>query len=730
MSTDAAERTESTAARSAFRAAVAASVVLHAAIAWPLFEGKFYTYDDLTRFHLPMRLVYSRALAAGLDTAWTPEIYAGFPLQAEAQIGMDHPWHLALYRLLPLPVAFMLELVVSYPLLQLGMYRLLRRWPMGRAAAALGSLQLAFCGSLVLRHVHMNLVATLAHVPWLLWAADHLLRGRSWWAGPAVALLTTSQILIGHPQSVVYGAMIEGTYALVRVAAGARPGRVALLALAKALGVLGGATQLVPLVAEVGNSVRSDVVMSLGISRPEHAWNVAQWFAPYLFRARGYFPEASPALGHYTHEAAIYVGSVAPVLLIWIMTRGRPRRQLAPLIWGMTALAIVGLVLTFIETTPLVELYRRVPVVRLFRVSARYFLLVQFALAVFVAVAFDDLVAPRSSRPARLGPLAIPTALAIASAAGAWLRAITDHPDDLRLLAPMEQAALGIGLAVLAWLFVAAAARGARGMAAAVVILTAADLGGYGLSFLRAFPVTTYDAFVSALPRPPSANAGYRIRMSGLPIERATDVMVLAGQRLADGYAGLIPRRTLDLDTLPGARLAGVGWTLELGLGSDRRVRWTPVPAPLPRARLLARAVPSDDPAADLARIDTETVGLVPGPIELDGGSPGTATIERDDPGRITVATDAPARRLLVVAERFHDGWTAAVDDEPAAPLRVYGEFLGIVVEAGRHRVVLRFEPMANRVGRLATFAALGLLGAWTIAAGWLGRRSSASVTR
>ncbi|GIW86548.1 MAG: hypothetical protein KatS3mg108_0872 [Isosphaeraceae bacterium] len=710
----------------AFGAAVGASVVLHLALAWPLFTGEIYTYDDLTRFHLPMRLVYARALAQGHDPAWVPDIYAGFPLQGEAQVGMSHPWHGLLYRLAPLPLAFMLELVVSYPLLQWGMYRLLRLWPLDRGAAAVGSLQFAFCGSLVMRHVHMNMVAALAHVPWLLWAMDHQLRGRRWWAGPLVALLTTSQLLVGHPQSVVYSLMIEGVYVVVLLGSGVKPVGLVGWLVAKVLGLLGGSVQVVPLMVEVGRSVRSEVVMSLGISRPEHGWNVVQWVAPYLFRARGYFPEAAPKLGHYTHEAAIYMGCVAPVMLGLLSARRRFRSECATLVWGMAALVVGGVILTFVEATPLIDLYRKIPVVRLFRVSARYFVLVQFGVAVLVAVGFDGLISGRLSVRGRdWFVMLVPALLGVVGVVGFWLAALGPRPEDLRLLAPMEQAALGVGLLILGAIAVGVAGQGHGWGAVAVVLLMAGDLGGYGLSFVRAFPVERYESFVAKLPHPPAANPGYRIRMGGLPIERATDVMVLAGHWLVDGYAGLIPRRVLDFDTLAAARVAGVGWSLEYGQGADRRVRWTAIGDPLPRARLLTDVVVSDDPAGQWAWIDPKTVAVVPEAIALDGGSPGTATIVRDEPGRIEVEAESAGRQLLVVAERIHEGWRAEVDGEPAAVLPVYGEFMGVVVKPGRHRVALRFDPESYRVGRWVTLGALCVVGIWALGAGYNAWRRS-----
>jgi hypothetical protein len=46
------------------------------------------------------------------------------------------------------------------------------------------------------------------------------------------------------------------------------------------------------------------------------------------------------------------------------------------------------------------------------------------------------------------------------------------------------------------------------------------------------------------------------------------------------------------------------------------------------------------------------------------------------------------------VFESFLDGWTVRVDGGPPRPaIRVYGDFFGCVVEAGRHRAEFTFDP-------------------------------------
>jgi hypothetical protein len=143
----------------------------------------------------------------------------------------------------------------------------------------------------------------------------------------------------------------------------------------------------------------------------------------------------------------------------------------------------------------------------------------------------------------------------------------------------------------------------------------------------------------------------------------------------------------------------------------------------------VAAARRSADPAADAHRVDIAAVAVVDRAVGDLGGAPGTARVAIDRPGRIVVDTWAPARQVLVVTERFHDGWRTRVDGRDVATLRVYGDFLGCVVEPGIHQAALTFEPHSFRAGLRYMWSGLGLTaGAFALiwcspAATWRRRR-------
>ena len=153
----------------------ACSLTLLAPLFGPALAGRVFVYNDLSWFHLPIRHLYQQALQSGDSVLWTPSIFAGLYLHGEGQGGLFHPFHQILYRLLPLGAAFNLELIANYPAAFAGTCWLLRRLRFSWAAALFGAMLFAFSGFNLLHHHHVNMVAIVAHMPWLLAAADVLI---------------------------------------------------------------------------------------------------------------------------------------------------------------------------------------------------------------------------------------------------------------------------------------------------------------------------------------------------------------------------------------------------------------------------------------------------------------------------------------------------------------------------------------------------------------------------
>jgi len=734
--------------RTLFAWSLLAGLVLLAALAGPFFAGQIYTADDLGALHLPTRAFYHQQLARSEPFDWMPQLYSGFYLTGEGQAGMYHPWHLLLYRCLPLRVALCWEWLAAYPLMLLGAWLFLRRW-LGRSDAAMfGSLVFTFSSFNLLHFVHPNAVAIVAHIPWLLWAIDIVLvdpdRRKAAWAQAAIALLTGSQLLLGYPQYVWFSLIAEAAYAgfVLTLAPTARKRLWSRLVIAKGCGLLVGGVQLLPTLDVFSHSARGSVDAAFAAWGSLHPWNLVQLVAPYAFVHR--------VVGQNTHELALYIGAVPLLLIVWLVVRRRRLGSLAPWAVACGGFGILALLLAFGKYAPIYRLQHCLPLVGSFRFPCRYVMLFQLACALLAAIGFVLLVrehrrsigshlAPRdeaTSRGARrllssrdeatsrgagrlLWRLTRIRAVWITTALGAIVALICLLLRGQPWMASVPAIMAGPLLLGTGALLLNLAASGSRAALIGLILLTAADLGVYGLSHAVYPGAMRLEPFVARIETPPDQPPG-RVLASLVRFDerrlRTGNQITLAGWHRADGYTGLEPARQLDYHHLAALRAAGVRWvrrgetTADVeGLVEDDE-RWARVPRPLPRVRMISRVRWSDDPAGDLPRIDPETTALCEVPLVLPEATPGTATLLSDRPGSLHIRCDGSSPQLLVVAESFHPGWKATVDGKPQQALRINGDFLGCLVAPGRHHVRLEFHPDSLRRGWIATWAGLALV--------------------
>jgi hypothetical protein len=105
--------------------------------------------------------------------------------------------------------------------------------------------------------------------------------------------------------------------------------------------------------------------------------------------------------------------------------------------------------------------------------------------------------------------------------------------------------------------------------------------------------------------------------------------------------------------------------------------------------------------------------------------------VEHRSADRVDVRVDKlPAPRLLAFIDNDYPGWSASVDGQPAALVRVNDTFKGVWLESGSHRVRFEFVSSSLRKGvwisLLTLLVCLGLL-AWLHAARRLRRASESS---
>jgi hypothetical protein len=247
----------------------------------------------------------------------------------------------------------------------------------------------------------------------------------------------------------------------------------------------------------------------------------------------------------------------------------------------------------------------------------------------------------------------------------------------------MPAAAPGVAIVAAVTLLVFMAGRRQRWAIAALVVVSAVDLGLWGLTFVYRQPARTIAEMTAAIPpAPPDPADSYGSATDSGPYR--SDLLVMRGYRLTSGYVGLYPATRYPLDSDVARELSGTRWS------------FTPEGVRLPVEGSAAR------------------VRLVGDRLRGEGG--GHARLSVDRPGNLVAEVDAPGRRILAFTERFHAGWSGTIDGRPVQMVRVYGDFLGCMVDGGVHQVRLTFEPRSFVYGSLVSAFGVLLLAGMFIA--------------
>ena len=743
--------------------------------------GVFFVQDVMVQ-NVPFRHFLHEALAAGRLPLWEPAINCGFPLFAEGQVGALYPPNWIGAAVLSPAAAVTASILVHLWLAAAATWLYLRALGCGRAAALTGGIAYGLSGYLVVRAMSPNFIVAAAYLPVLFYLLETgLVRGRPLriaLTGPVLAL----QLLAGHPQAALYGALAAAAYGIVRAWQLQRP--QALLAAALALVGTGvAAVQLLPTYELAQLSMRAGAIdygqfvnMSLPPERllclllPDFFGNSAT--GSYWGRSAGFYIQLCP-----------YVGVLT---LAFALVGVREGRSSTRGFFGL--LAVAGLTLSLGHYTGLFHALHEVPFLRQLRIPTRFLLWWAFAAAVLAGLGVDRLVADR--RPPRgtwwpmwLLGVALVAAAGLANASTLWGTPPALGADAGRLLAryriDLWADLVRAGGALIAVVVLLApplrrlrAAPALTGVAAVVLCWT--ELRDFGAGFNGALPARVYE------DSPPAADAirahaeGWRAQADpGVPLSGSVRLASLVSERDApfdwhsgwaydtssyEAYPQTLRMYTAGLfglaNTLPGWSPLHLKrhWEFASGLPELLKlanagfvVSYAPLTSPavellhegtvrvyrnreaLPRAYVVPEAVVIADARQRLAalragRVDPRRAVILDRPPEAGPEGAGhfaAARITRYEPRRVDVELPGQAG-YLVLADTQAPGWVAFVGGERRDVMLANHVFRAVPVDAGEHRLEFRYEPLAFALGGCISVgaAALWLLGV-TVARRW-----------
>ncbi len=410
--------------------------------------GNAVAYErDTVVFYYPLMVWAAGWLHAGTVPLWAPQLFGGYPIFADGEIGLSYPPVLLALLALPPDRALIALRLLHLSIAALGTFALARAWRLPYAAATLAGVTFALGSFMQAEIHHENIARTAAWLPLALALCERALRatGRARLAWTALGSLVVGlESLSLHTQILVTDLLVLAAYGALRCWMGpiasisrrwwSRP--VALLSVfppVAGLGVAVGGVQLLPLAELARFSPRGGgITYADAASYSLTPYGLVQLIFPFVFR-----DGENHQWGLWTHwESYLYVGLVPLVLAAVAIARVRRRE-----VWGWAGLAAVGIVLALGQYSP-VNLHHAlwlVPGLAGLRAPGRFSLVAVLALAMLAAYGLAWLQWPRiePTRPrwrawpfaaALLGPLLLVGAL---GGAHSWLLA---RPEEARAL--------------------------------------------------------------------------------------------------------------------------------------------------------------------------------------------------------------------------------------------------------------------------------------------------------
>lgn len=695
--------------------------------------GRTFFHRDFAVFGYPLAAFQRDFFWRGEMPLWTPLSYCGLPFLAQWNTMTLYPLSL-IYLLLPLSWSLGAFCLGHLFLGGMGMYFLAHRWTQSRLAASVGGL--AFVFNAVLLHSLMwpNNMAGFAWMPWVVLAVESAWREggrRIVVAGLAGAL----QMLSGAPEVILLTWLFLGALLLLelwpeRELRARMPLRfAAVIALVAGLA----AAQMLPFLDMLRASQRHEEFSDSTWAMP--LWGWANYLVP-LFRTRG------TASGVYVQPDQFWIQSYylgigvawLAVMAVWVVRR--------PRVWLLALVTVTCLLLALGEKGLVYAAMRRVlPGLGFMRFPIKFIILPTFVVpllaAFFVAHcrSQDGETWVRSRR--KLIPVAVMFLLAIGFVALAAFQF------------PMKEVAAEVGLrsaattAFVLILFVVALVAAQRSVAGRFAMLPGLAL--VGLVWIDAIAsgprpnpsvaqwvyepgLAARESGMQPVPQTGKARAMLSAEAEGnvnvVQLTNATDMVVygrlafFGNANLLDNLPKVIGSYSLYFRELDDVfRVLYAGAEPPSGLmdflavshvnAPGRITQWVFRPTHQPwvtggqkpvfaDAQTTLRALGSQefDPRREVY-LPTAARELV----AVNQTSSPKITTHEFASQRARIAVEAAEPTLVVVAQSFYHNWRAYVDGKATPLLRANHAFQALVVPAGAHEVVLKYEDRMFRWG-------------------------------
>jgi hypothetical protein len=670
---------------------------------------------------------------------WNPWLGMGAPLLANYQSALLYPPN---WLLLATDVAWGQTLLVLLHLIWagFGMALLARSLGLGPFAQAISGIAYAMSGYLVARSGFLSINAAAAWLPWILVAAEGLVRSPRSRSVAFLGLALGLQWLSGHAQIAWYTLILLVAWVAYRARFHSSSTRRAILALAAAgaLAFAIAAAQLIPTLEYASVSNRAgDLDPEFALTYSFWPWRALGLVAPDLFGN----PSTADYWGYGNFwEDAIYVGVLPLLLAIGALAT----TAIGRIKWFLLGIAAFAFLLGLGSNTPIFEfLFKYVPTFSSFQAPTRWNLWLVASLSLLAGFGAEHWKVADGKKLywLRLGTAGAIAILIMATLIGILETAI--EPTFTRSIA-----AAGFWLAasgILALLRSDPDRPGWPALALSVVVLDL-FLAGRGLNPTLPTEISSAPSALSQevpgdhrlymseeVEREIKFDVAFRfdsfrpeldwwlVRESGLP-----NTPLLEGISSANNFDPLLPARYVawmeQLEQIQPAQRGRLLPTMDVGWQAvskqDGLPSYDPIPAPkrawiVPHADWVEQPAEATLRATDPAHDLSMSVVLEGEPRPERGGAGVVTAIHDQGPQSVELAVEAPEGGWLVLADTWFPGWIAELDGQATDIYPGNGVMRSVWVPAGQHTVAFHYRPITVPIGfaltalGLATFAYL-----------------------
>lgn len=180
-----------------------------------IIDGRPLAFRDSAHFYYPLFQWCRGEWVEGRVPLWNPAENCGSPILADATSSIFYPGKLLFTLPIDFDWLFNFYIVLHVILAAGGSYTLARLWRSSPAAAALAAIAYSCGGSVVFQYCNIVFLVGAAWLPFLVLAADRMLRGGRWVYSLLFAVVMALMTLGGDPQAAYHGLLITTLYATI-----------------------------------------------------------------------------------------------------------------------------------------------------------------------------------------------------------------------------------------------------------------------------------------------------------------------------------------------------------------------------------------------------------------------------------------------------------------------------------------------------------------------------------